>query len=511
MKIVKFTGTLLLISLVMILVACTRGEVTLNLVTRTAESALKTLNSYPFLAPTPSQPDSTAQPSQSALTPTLQPALKLPDGFQRYFTIAGDTLAAVASHFGVDSAEILSISPNVSEGYLPAGTELGIPSVELQDVLILAPALPDSEIVYGPGTSDFDPVTYANQADGFLTRYTETIDGVSYSGQEIVQKVARDTSTNPRLLLAILDFRSDWVSADPPGADKDRYPIGFGASDAGLYNELLITAKVLAQGFYGWRDGSLTSLRFFDGVIMRINPSSNAGSVAIANLFAILFNSDAWYGQLYGSQGFLNFYQVHYGDAWQHSQIADAIVDEAVRQPELALPFLPGLRWSLTAGAHTAWHTGTPRGALDFAPVTGEAPCAVSTAWVTASASGQVVRSGNGVVAIDLDGDGDEGTGWVVIYLHVAEKERVAQGVWVERDEPIGHPSCERGRTTGTHVHITRKYNGQWIGVEGPLPFILSGWQAYAGEGYYQGTLQRDGEIITASSSGLSGSSIFRD
>jgi murein DD-endopeptidase MepM/ murein hydrolase activator NlpD len=65
-----------------------------------------------------------------------------------------------------------------------------------------------------------------------------------------------------------------------------------------------------------------------------------------------------------------------------------------------------------------------------------------------------VVRSGNGVVVVDMDGDGSEQTGWNILYLHVAADGRVAKGEWVERDARIGHPSCEGGTSTGTHLHF---------------------------------------------------------
>ena len=55
---------------------------------------------------------------------------------------------------------------------------------------------------------------------------------------------------------------------------------------------------------------------------------------------------------------------------------------------------------------------------------------------------------------------------------------------------------------TGTHVHIARKYNGEWIAADGPMPFVLSGWRARAGEEAYKGELTRDGETVTACTCG---------
>jgi hypothetical protein len=115
------------------------------------------------------------------------------------------------------------------------------------------------------------------------------------------------------------------------------------------------------------------------------------------------------------------------------------------------------------------------------------------------------------VVALDLDGDGDEGTGWVLIYLHMAEDGRAARNTWLERDDPVGHPSCEGGSASGTHLHFARKFNGEWTGVEEPLPLILSGWRTVAGERRYEGFLQKEDQIVTSRPDGSNGSTIIRE
>jgi murein DD-endopeptidase MepM/ murein hydrolase activator NlpD len=176
----------------------------------------------------------------------------------------------------------------------------------------------------------------------------------------------------------------------------------------------------------------------------------------------------------------------------------------------LELPIPPGERWSLTGGPHYSWNTGSPRGGLDFAPVTGEPACSVSRAWATAAAPGLVVRSANNALAIDLDGDGYEQTGWVVVYVHLAGEGRVPQGTQVKADDPLGHPSCERGVNTGTHVHIARKYNGEWLSADGPIQMTLSGWVVYAGLKNYQGELIKGDQIVTASPVGPRTSIIVR-
>jgi hypothetical protein len=188
-----------------------------------------------------------------------------------------------------------------------------------------------------------------------------------------------------------------------------------------------------------------------------------------------------------------------FADPWQRAALVEPMFTPGMVQPSLELPFLSGLRWSLTAGPHEAWRTGSPRGALDLAPVTGEPECSVSARWATAVAPGGIVRSDRSAVVLDLDGDGFEGTGWTILYYHIAEKERIAAGMQVNLDDPVGHPSCEGGRTTGTHLHIARKYNGEWIAADGPLPFVMSGWRAYADERNYYGELRKGDQVAVAS------------
>jgi LasA protease len=126
------------------------------------------------------------------------------------------------------------------------------------------------------------------------------------------------------------------------------------------------------------------------------------------------------------------------------------------------------------------------------------AGCIPTDEWATAVADGVVARSETGMVMLDLDGDGDERTGWVVLYLHVATEGRVAKGAILKAGDAVGHPSCEGGEATGTHVHIARKYNGEWVPAGGALAFNLEGWIAQAGSQPYLGTLTRFSNIITA-------------
>jgi LasA protease len=94
--------------------------------------------------------------------------------------------------------------------------------------------------------------------------------------------------------------------------------------------------------------------------------------------------------------------------------------------------------------------------------------------------------------------------------LHVADRERLPAGALVDIDDRLGHPSCEGGNATGTHVHIARKYNGEWIPADGPLPFVLSGWELHGGSKSYQGYLIKGDQMIEANPGGPQSSVIVR-
>ena len=474
----------------------------------TAESAILTVAARPGL-PTPSATAPSTAAAAFAARPT--PDWSTPGPVFFYETAPGETLAALSARFEVDPGLISADRFLPSGGFLPTGVRVQIPNV-LETVSPGVQVLPDSEVVYSPSAADFDVDSYVRSAGGFLAQYVETFDdGTELSGAAIVQSVADELSVNPRLLLALLEYQSGWVFGAPPDGRAGQYPIGFRIPGrSGLYQELRIAATQLNLGYYGWREGTLVETRFEDGTALRFHPALNAGSVALMHLLAILRPPNRWTESLYDAGSLPALYAADFGDPWALAQAAGPVLPPGLIQALLELPFSPGERWSLTGGPHLAWNAGTPRGALDFSPAEGGEPCAVAARWATAVAPGIIVRAAANTVALDLDGDGREQTGWVVVYLHLAENGLIARGVSVHTGDSLGHPSCQGGVATGKHVHIARKYNGEWLAADGPVPFVLSGWRAVAGERNYAGALVRDGERVTSDSSGQQGSTILR-
>ena len=467
-----------------------------RLPSQTAVAGATAAGTTPVVTLEQSAPESTLMPTTVSAAPTLTPVNATAQPLV-YYVQAGDTLPALALRFGVNVDEITSQEEIPADHFIKPGQMLMIPDRANPsgppDIL-----LPDSEVTYSPSTVDFDIDAFVDSAGGYLAVHEEYVGARWRSGAEVVAMVASAYSINPRLLLAVIEYRSNWLYGDPEMEVDLAYPLGWEEPRrSGLYGQLVWVSQQLSVGYYGWRRGSITWLEFSDGGTVRLAPGLNAGSVALQYLFARLYEADRWYDSFYGSQSFLLLHESMFDNPWMRAQDVEPLFPTNLIQIPLELPFQPGHTWNFTGGPHSVWGEDSAMAALDFAPI-GVRDCDGTVEWVVAAAPGLVVRSENGLVIVDLDGDGYEQTGWSMLYLHIAAEDRVPAGAFLEADSRVGHPSCEGGKSTGTHVHIARKYNGEWMLADGPVPFILSGWEAHSGTDPYKGTLSKDDQIVQA-------------
>ena len=458
----------------------------------------------PSLTSTPGEPLPTRTP---LISPTIPPIENVkPGGTDQkmllYYSQAGDTKRALAVRFGVNGESISSPQEIPQAGLLNPNQLLVIPKT-LEKTGPEGILMPDSEVVYSPSALDFDIEGFVNEKGGYLSTYKEYLSSGWHSGAQVIQRVAIENSINPRLLLTMLEYRSHWLTEQNPTTLEQEYPITLKPMMyQRLYHQLSWAVQQFSIGYYGWRAGLITTLTFPDGSTMRLAPELNAGTVAVQYLFAQIANQDEWGASLYSPGNLSEMHERLYGNPWLRAQKFEPLYPTDLKQPILELPFKPGQSWSLSGGPHSAWGPDGALAALDFAPPSNYHGCAESIEWVTASAPGLVVRSANGVVMVDLDGDGYEQTGWAILYLHIATKDRIPVGTWLNQDDRIGHPSCEGGMATGTHVHMARKYNGEWILADSPMPFVLSGWVAHAGDKPYLGEMTKGSMIAEANTSG---------
>ncbi len=446
---------------------------------------------------------STAIPTPEAVPVDSAPLL--------YYTQSGDTLPVIATRFGVEVDDITSSNETLpATGLLSPDTLLLIPHM-LVNTTSPVKVIPDSALVFSPSAVDFDVEAYVNEAGGYLSRYKEWLGSTEWTtGAEIVERIATENSIDPRLLLALIEYQSGWVFGQPSNPKQEDYPLGkVDLSLKGLYSQLAWAVNQLSVGYYGWREGWVTDVTFSDGVTARLAPDLNSGTVALQYYFAQLNDTPGWLGALDENNGLPAIYERMYGDPWVRALDFEPLYPPNLVQPQLVLPFMIDQIWSYTGGPHGAWERDGARAAVDFAPGSTESGCVKSYSWVVASAPGLVVREGNGALVVDLDGDGKEQTGWNLLYMHLVEPA-VKAGDWVETGDFLGHPSCEGGIATGTHVHFARKYNGEWISADGPLPLVLSGWTVHAGNSPYEGTMTSGTQTISASVYGSYESQIKR-
>jgi hypothetical protein len=357
--------------------------------------------------------------------------------------------------------------------------------------------LPDSEVVYGPGYADFDIEAEISRHPGFLGQYSEAVNGREMSGAEIVMLASQQYSVGPRVLLALLELRGGWLSNPAPGPAQQGYPLGYDRAVywSGLYMQLCQAANALNTGFYGWLLDDLWLIQTQDGAFIQYSADLDAGTAAIQKVVADTASSfDAFVADL---GRFSEVYSELYGDPEDYA--VSPLLAGATEAPELRLPWAEDETWYYTGGPHSGWGTLGALSAVDFVSDERNIGCAVSQRWVTAVADGLIAVSDGGMVLQDLDGDGDIGTGWVILYMHMASNGRVEVGAKVSAGDPIGHPSCEGGVSDASHLHLARRVNGVWVAADDPAwPMALSGWVPEAGDDQYEGRLVRGDKVLTA-------------
>jgi len=453
----------------------------------------------PTSTPTTELPTPTLDPVQLKISPTpddVRPRPEFRNSSETHVVRVGETLNYLAHRYGVAMGQIQVANDLQDPNWLGIGQILIIPPPTPEAIGPSYKIIPDSELVYGPSAIDIDSIMGVISSDSSLANYIEEVDGEMVTGPEIVQMVAENYSVNPRLLLAVLEFQSRWVRGDSEEIGFDLYPIGwYDQARKGLASQIFWAADQLNAGFYRWRAGWLGPYIFPDGSVVPPGPGVNAGTVAVQYLFSQLYSVEDW-RQIAGETGFSLTYDSLFGDPFEGS--IEPLIPPDLTQPPLSLPFEKGVQWSFTGGPHSAFGNSGPWAALDFAPSSNTPGCYPSLEWVTAAAEGVVVRSERGQVVQDLGEDGNEQTGWVLFYLHIGTFMRVPEGTYLHVGDRIGHPSCEGGISTGSHLHIARKYNGLWIETEGAVPFDLGGWLPKSAGYAYEGSLIRGTEELRA-------------
>lgn len=419
-----------------------------------------------------------------------------------YTVAAGDTLGQIAARFGTSVSALMQANGITDPDAIFVGQELRLQIVTSGDGPDTR-LVPDGELVNGPAYLGFDAAALATGLGGPLAAHQELVNGTMMTGPEILQRVATDFSVGPRVLLAFLEARSGWVTGRPPeGAAGHDYPAGLeDPARTGLWLQLNWLADRLNGGYYDWKTRGSRVLTLRDGTYLAGHESLEAGSFAVQRAMAYQSTASELPKRL---AAFDAAYRRLFGDPWQSAVPTPA--GSAPRFPELALPWARGETWWMTGGPHGGWAEGSARAAFDFVPAGDPLGCAVAEAWATAVADGWLLEAGDGALYLDLDDDRDRRTGEGVFYLHLAAFGRASAGTQVRAGDRLGHPSCEGGASSATHLHIARLRDGEWLAADGADPFVMGGWAAVgAPEAYDGGLLHPDHGERTACECRLEG------
>jgi LasA protease len=433
-----------------------------------------------------------------ALDPAADP------GYIYYTVRSGDTLSGIATRYGVSMKLLISYNGLRNADAIAIGQRLMIPvsGAAGQPGAVITgrtgpddKLIPDSEAVYSPAYRDFDVDALAQKYQGHLAKYKEKVDGDVLTGSQIVQLISERFSVCPRVLLAVLELRSGWVTGQPANASELNYPMSIeDRVHTGLYYQMWNAANAMNAGYYGKQLSRVDVLLLRDGTRVRYADGVNPGTAAVQSLLAHGTTYSGWLNQL-GTGGFKATYQRLFGDPY--SDTIEPLVPAVIQQPLLRLPFEDGHTWYFTGGPHGAWADGSAWAAVDFAP-NGYNGCTPSREWEVAAAPGRIVQVEKGRVMLNLSGEDFQGAGWTVMYMHVHNVGRVAEGSFVFTGDRIGHPSCEGGYSQASHLHIARMYNGQWMSVGGTVPFDLGGYTFKQSGAEYDGTMTRNGVVHPA-------------
>lgn len=508
----NFSSLIVFLCLLLALVGCSEPpQSRVVFITATPDAGHLTPHPSAEARDTDSGNPTTALPTPSTDLP-LGTAVATSSERAVHIVSTGETLFSIAQRYNTTIDRLVEMNQLINPDVITVGQSLEVPSGGqlVTPSLIL---LSDTRFVRGPG-AEFNVSTFVGAQPGLLSRTLQPVthrraDGRSelrfLSGAEIVELVSLETSVDARLLLSVLEYRAAWLSNPMP--QNIEWPLvseeaSLGIDRQGLYKQLSWAANELNRGYYGWKYGNWKAMEFVDGPRIQFDRTLNAGTVALHHMLHLNRAPGDWLHDV-SPDGWADVYYRLFGGTLG---VSEPILLEA--PPEMTLPYAFGETWLLTGGHHGGWGTGSAWAALDFAPPD-ERPtdtlCYTSRFAARAVADGIIARSGHGVVVLDLDGDGNERTGWTVLYLHLDAASAVEAGMVVVAGDMIGYPACEGGFSTATHLHIARRYNGEWVPADcqtcsdDRYDFIMSGWQTigFAGQ-EYQGQLRRGSETRTA-------------
>ena len=357
------------------------------------------------------------------------------------------------------------------------------------------PPVSNGEFVWGPNVGDFDIQAFLDKRDSPLAPYAQDVAlWASYS------------SVNPKLLLAVLEFRYSLVTLNPEGQTPEQ-----------IRGRIGDTAVVMATAFYehlySWGERRPRNLAapnnsptvvLQDGSTAELDPATPSATYGLAVVVAETTDAGEFVEALTpGSPG--GFDQV-FGAMFPQEDLqstANDITPQAAPTANLLqFPFPLGATW--TFGGPHSWNGNStpPFSSMDF--FSGSSTCsAPAYLFSVAAAAGTSTRPYGYTCWLEID----HGAGWTTSYYHL---RNLTSGGSQERNDGLGTIACEicaGGYATGPHVHFSLKYNGAYVSLE---DVQLTGWTVHVGSvAYTSGSIGRGGSSLNPYSSVLNDFDVY--
>ena len=141
--------------------------------------------SNPLFTPTPDSPHSVPGMREVEEQHIVQP---------------GETLGIIAQNYNVPLGLIAQANQITNINILSVGQLLNIPAPNPTSTGPGFKIIPDSELVAGPYTANFDIAGFIQEKNGYLLHHEEEVDGKLLKGSQIIKFIARDYSINLSLI-----------------------------------------------------------------------------------------------------------------------------------------------------------------------------------------------------------------------------------------------------------------------------------------------------------------------
>ncbi|HSN93644.1 MAG TPA: LysM peptidoglycan-binding domain-containing protein [Anaerolineaceae bacterium] len=406
-------------------------------------------------------------PDTSEIIPTTtQRPIYRPGELVAYTAQSGDNLPMLAARFNTSEEAIRKVNTILPASLttLPQGLPMQIPIYYTPFWGSVFRLIPNSAFVYSARseTSGMRTMSAVNVEE------SEVFQQLSGSNVflERFGQICLEASIDPRLMLSLLAY-----GFEPDSGLQTASTVLLESISQQNLDLLLRWLGLLNEGFYGFESGRLLELELPDGTIERLDPWQNAGSAALRYFFSQMLETATDYQRAVAPGGFAAIYEKLYGNPWAAE-----------------FEVLPGsLEWipaGLPINSRGGWQAAAfPEGILKSMPSSGvlagfhaniqNAKDKNDYGKVFACIGGTITRLEPSQLVVSYEGT-QESQGWSVVYYGVKVKPGLKVGDKVEIGESLGHVDSSGWNAS---FWLARKFNGEWVGANGVVPFNLGGWK----------------------------------